>query len=722
MTEAANNAVLEQRDILQKQLNAPSRASDRGAALDAHMLEGLRMLLRGCGWPGSERHLMEALPDFGRVTDPDEFRAVLARLNFKTAANPVKPQDLEDDVLPCLCIAKDGGLVIVRGKQAGRFETYDPFSGLGAKLEPKALSGQIYLIEPVDLEQQEQAIVRHGWLGMLTRRFRGLIATLLAITFIANLLALAAPIYVMSVYDTVIGTASVQTLGYFSAGIAMVLVADFALRMIRARAIAYLGARYDALLGPAAFQKILSLPVAMTEAVPIGAQLARLKQFENVREVFSGPLANAVLDLPFLPVFLAVIVLFGGTLVWIPVALIALYGVMAAIAIPLTRRHAAIADENRAKLQNFLIELTGKQAALKQADAREIWIGRFRRLASQAASRQFRAQQLSNLMQILAAAAMAIGTVATLGLGAVKVMDGAMTLGAMIAVMAMVWRVLSPVQVMFSNMNWLARMLQSFKQINHLMRLEAERDPAELPASFRSFKGALDIGPLSYRYAPGLEPALKDIEVKIPPGQLVAITGPSGGGKSTLLKLIAGLYPVRAGTLHLDGLDLRQIERGELRHAIAYVPQKATFFCGTVAHNIVLAQPDAIPEEVARAAAEAGLGDHDAFLPDGLDTDLTGEMLKTMPAGLKQRLMLARAYAKTASLYLLDEPADGLDDAGDEALCDKLGQLRGKATVLMITHRPSHMRICDRVLYLDRGQLVHDGTPDQVVPMIMRPL
>lgn len=716
---ARENTVHEQQTLIEERFSASGRAqAPSSSPSSSSAVETLRQLLSALGWRGEERNLVEALPHFDKIHDVEEFRAVLARLNFETRLKKIKPTRLDQDNLPCLYSPDGHSFGVILERDGSQLKILDASQNIPKSVQDVTIKGQIYAISPVNLAQQRADIEKFGWMGMLARKFRPLFVQLLGLTFVINVFALAVPIYIMNVYDKAIGTKSSISLAYFFAGIAIVMLADIALRLIRGRALAYLGSRVDALLNPAAFQQILYLPITMTERVPIGSQISRLKQFEGIRDAFTGSLSNALLDLPFMLVFLAAIIVFGGAVAWVPVALIALYGIMAAFTIPITKRHVAAAGEMRAKSQSFMIELATKHTALRDAGAEALWTERFRSMAANAATGQFRSQQFSQSVQTVAQSMVVIAGVATLGIGTVRVMSGDMTLGALIAVMAMVWRVLSPVQAIFLSMNRFSQVAMSFRQINHLMRFKPEREPGVIPSFYRKFKGAINVVRASLRHTPRSEPAMMGLSVDIPPGQIVALAGPNGAGKTTLLKVITGLYQVQAGAVQVDGLDVRQLDVGELRHSIAYVPQEATFFYGTIEQNFRLSCPEATDAEIMRAMEEARVNDYAELMTEGLATRLTSEFQSRMPDGFKQRLMLARAYVKNAPIYLLDEPARGLDKAGDEALCAKLESLRGKSTVIMVTHRPSHMKLCDRVLYLEKGQLVHDGKPEQVLPLI----
>ncbi len=676
-------------------------------------------LLTALGWRGEERYLMESLPHFDEVEDIDDLRSVLARLNFKTNPQKLSTSQLWDEALPCLFVDKKGALSVILERNENRLSIFDSETSRHTEIDVSEASGTAYLVSEIDIEKHQKQVMKHGWIYVLTHRFKRLGVQLVGITSLINLMALAVPIYVMSVYDKVIGTRSEESLVYFLFGILIVVSADMGLRSIRTHALAYLGARCDALLTSAAFQQILHLPISLSERAPVGAQITRLKQFEGLREIFTGSVAGAALDLPFTFVFLAAIIMFGGVVAWVPISLMIIFTLMAAITMPLTKIRVSATGEIRSKRQNFLIELITKHRSIRNAHAEETWLARFKTISAESSQCHFRSSQLNLTIQTIAQILVMSAGVATLGFGTLLVIDGEMTTGALIAVMALVWRVLSPIQAIFLNMNRLEQVKQSFQQVNALMRMKLEREPGKLPSIYRKFEGAVSFSRVGFRYSPRSEPALMGLTLQIEPGQIIAITGNSGAGKSTMLKLLTGLYLPQAGSVHIDGLDLRQLDMGELRHAIGYVPQKAIFFHGTIKQNLRLAHPGASDEDIAQACEDAGVFDYADSLPDGLETRLNNMFQKQMPDGLKQRLSLARAYVKNAPIYLMDEPGNNLDRQGDERLIRHLKTMQGRSTVIIVTHRPSHMRLADRVIYLTDGTVVHDGKPDQVLPLIL---
>jgi ATP-binding cassette subfamily C protein/ATP-binding cassette subfamily C protein LapB len=673
----------------------------------------LMPLLDALGWRGAARHLAEALPHFAESLDIADLRTVLANLDYRTVPSRTRAGKVDPRLLPALFVDRRGRpFVLYRPADGGAPVAYDgtrdrTFNGL-----PAGMRGTLYRIERAQGETKGE---RWSWFARVALRFRPLVLLLLGISLFTNVLALAVPLFIMTVYDTLVAAGGAGTLSWLVAGVAIAVAFDFGLRLLRARILAYIGGRIDVLLGSAAFQQVIGLPLSMTERAPVGAQLTRFRQFESVREFFTSPLATVALDLPFVGLFVAVIAVLAGWLALMPVVLVAVFLGFAWLLAPVQRNRLSIAGQARSRRQSFLIELLGNLDSVRAVAAEPTWMARFRSLSAEATAAQRRAQAVGGLAQGLGQTLMLGAGVGTLFWGTLMALDGTLSLGGLVAVMALVWRVLAPLQLGFLSFTRLEQLHVGLNQLNRLMQLRREgaaNGPSRLP---RRFRGALSLNRVSFRYGPAAEPALLGVSLRVEPGQTVAIAGPSGAGKSTLLKLAAGLYEPQAGTITLDGLDIRQFDPGELRAATGFVLQDCELFHGTVAQNLRLADPTASDAELNRAAHDSGLLEHVLALPEGLHTRLTDTLVRRLPNGFKQRLSLARAYVQRPPVYLLDEPGARLDADGDRALLRKLQALRGQATVLMVTHRPSHMRAADRVVVLQGGQIVDDGPPEAVL-------
>ena len=704
-----------------EQLSQVLRRGDLGEfRADSDFATCLMPLLSAIGWHGEVRHLAEALPHFANRLDVEGIRAVLANLNLVTHPKKIALGDLDPRLAPCLFQPKGRSAMVVLRREGDSFTVFDGASSTISKIAGKGLTGTAFFLSPAD-DQVSRAATNartEHWFQSVATRFRGLVWQMAGITFITSLTALATPLFIMNVYDRVVSSKSTEMLYYLAAGVTFALLTDLGLRLIRGRLLAYLGARIDLILGVAAFRQVLHLPIIMTERASVGAQLSRLKQFEAVREFFTGPLAAVFLELPFVLIFVAVIAVIAGPLAWIPVVLICLFALVGLISVVSIRRRVAEASEARAERQSYLIEMFTNFSSVKRQASEATWSERHRALSARAAISGFRSSQVTVVVQTLAQTLMMGAGISTIALGTLLVMQEALSVGALIACMALVWRVLSPLQMGFLSFTRFEQVLLGLRQLNQLMRLQLERDPVGQSDKHRRLRGEITFNRVSLRYTPSGEPALLGAGLQIEQGEILAVSGSNGSGKSSLIKLVAGLYQAQAGSLLIDGIDIRQLDKAELRSAIAYVPQICTLFHGTIAQNLRLADPTASDTDLTRAVVEAGLMEEVLALPDGLDTRITDQVQRQLPKGFKQRLMLARAYVKDAPIYLLDEPANNLDWDGDQALMRKLQQLRGRATVIVVTHRPSHMRIADRVVYMEAGQIVLSGTPEDVLPKL----
>ena len=681
----------------------------------------LMPLLSALGWSGQNRQLAEALPHFAESLDIQDLRQVLGNLKYESQQVRIRLGEIDPRLAPCLYLPDSGAAFVVLAAAEGEVTIFNSQIASIESFDPGELHGWAYFFKRI--EEPEREVPRSAaepWFDSVARRFRGLALRMLGITLLTSLLALIVPLFIMTLYDKVVPARSHEMLLYLASGIGVAILFEMALRLIRARILAYVGGRIDLILGAAAFQQVLHLPIQMTERAPIGAQVSRLKQFESVREFFTGALANVMLELPFAIIFIAVIALIAGPLAWIPAVLVVVFGLIALVSVPAMRRSIGRASDVRALKQNFLIEMLSNLRTIKTCAAEPTWSGRYRELAAQTAMENFRTSQLSSLVQTLAQTLMMSAGIATVGLGTLRVLSGDMTVGAMVATMALIWRVLSPLQAGFLSLSRLEQLKLGLRQINQLMALKPEREPGRLLERPRTLYGELSFRHVSIRYTPNAEPALLGVDLDIRPGEIVAVAGPSSSGKSTLLKLIAGLYQPQAGAVLIDGMDIRQIDLGELRDSVAFMPQHCHLFHGTIAQNLRLANPTANDAALSQAVLDAGLLGDIMALPEGFETRITDQLQSQLPGGFKQRLMLARAFVKDVPIYLLDEPGSNLDGKGDAALMRKLQSLRGRATVIVTTHRPSHMRLADRVVYLQAGRLLAAGPPDEILPKILK--
>jgi ATP-binding cassette, subfamily C, bacterial LapB len=670
------------------------------------------------GWAGEGRRIREALPHFDRVESIEALRLVLTLLGYGTSQLSLRLSEIANEAMPCLfsCDGSDVMLIVERHSD-GTLLVFDGSSASWKKLVPTNRLGSVFIVWN-STGKEELLDEGKSWLFSAVKRFKPAIAAMLAFSFLGNLAALTLPIFVIFVYDLGIGTRSTNTVIMLAVGAGIVIATNLALRSIRARTMAYFGARIDSLISMKSFEVILNMPISMIESAPIGAQVSRLKQYESMRDFFTGTLASSIVDIPFIFIFIVAIAVWGGHLVWVPISLMAVYAALAAVTIPMTRNYVREISSAKQRRHLLLQELFSKRRAIRALSAEEIWIARHQYLSGLVSRLSHRARRFNNIQQYLGEMLVSVAGIATLGLGALHVSNGSMTSGALIGTMALIWRVLAPVQSTYLSLPRIEQAMQTFKQIDRLVKIRSERHAHARRSFFRHFKGKISTQRLAFRHAQRPEAVLRNIQLEIKPGEMVAITGASGVGKTTLLRVMAGLYPPTFGSVLVDDMDLRQIDPAEWRSQIAFLPETANFFYGSLAQNIRLSRPDASDADVMRALTEMGLDSEERLTAGGLDKRLTAADFESFPDALKQRMALARCFIKDAPIFMLDNPAASLDTSSERHLLRKFAALKGRATVLFTTFRPSHMRVADRVIVLRDGQIALDGPPEKVLERI----
>ncbi len=628
---------------------------------------------------------------------------------------------IQPELYPCLFTTKGGDLFVLLERSGDEITFFDARKERTRTQTARHVSGTAYVftdthpthgISSVDIQDE-------AWFFRLFKRFRHLILHLLAMTFVINGIALAVPLFVMVIYDKVVGTKSLEALPYLLSGIAILMVSDLGLRFLRARLMGSIAGRLDYLIGVETFRQLLFLPPLYTERTTVATQLSHLKQFDSVRDFFTGPNAAVALELPFVFLFTAVIAVIAGPLALIPLVMIAVYVLFGLVWLPNLRNKLMRAGRAHADKQRVLMQTLAGRKEIKAIGNEMVWQERFRETSGEAVMANYKALVTSGIMNSVAQSLMTLAGVAVIGFGAMAVMNDSLSIGALIAVMALVWRILSPLQSAFLATPKLGQVFKSIKQINQLMRLNVERDRGQSGLMLSSLQGHIRVERVSFRFGPDQDPALLGASFSVEAGEILAIAGNTGAGKSTLLKLIAGMYRPQAGSLSIDNQDIRQLNAMDLRRAIAYVPQETRMFHGTIAQNMRLKNPLATDEQLTAAAEDAGILEEILALPQGFDTRIGDSVTDRLPPGFARGLSMARAFVSPAQVVLMDEPGASLDDVSDRKLMNQLSRLKGKRTVIMVTHRPSHIRIADKAVYMEQGSVRLIGSPDEVVALML---
>ena len=670
----------------------------------------LTLLLKLMNSRGSAREVAESLPYFTESLDLSGFHNAMAQLGYRVNKAYCALGDLDPRSMPCLFLPDDGFAFIAMGR-VGQ-EVRKGYSESGeVDLEPNlGMMGHAFFYELAD----SKAVENRSWVFRVMLRFSPLVGQATISALATGLVITAGPLFMMVVYSTIIPSGAKDTLFYLGLGSVIGLLLAFFFMRQRARILSYIAGRIEYLFGATILQQVFKISPAYTERASVGSQTSRLQSFEAIRDLFVGPLASTILESPATLILLVVLSIINPIALLVFVVMATIYVLLYWIfSVPARDRVTAVSKAST-KRNEFLVEMISKMRVVRECGAQVLWLERFREISANATMASFKAEQLSALMVGASYFIMMLSALFIITASVPAVFMQTVSSGALIASMMLMWRVLTPIQTIFTNMTRIERVRSATRQIDGLMKIQGESQGSASSLVARGVDGSVEFARVSFRYSLNVDPALIGVEFKVSPGEMVAISGPNGGGKSTLLKLILGMYQPQAGSILIDNVDIRQLDPIELRRMVAYAPQDIQLFRATIAQNLRLARPDATDNEVFQALDMAGALEQVLALPKGVEYRV-GDNTNALPSSLKQKLSLARAYLTRAPIMLLDEPGAGLDEYGDFKLVETLKALRGKVTVIFISHRPSHIRLADTLIVMDRGYLRAAGPPNELL-------
>jgi ATP-binding cassette, subfamily C, bacterial LapB len=672
----------------------------------------LAPLLKALGYRGTELDRVEAVPHLQDGMDITDLRAALVQLGYKTEAAAATPDGVDPRLLPCLHEDEDGNVVVLTGREEGIVLAVVNGDHRALKANEAARAGTAYFPRPLEAVP---AVAREGWSWRLWRRFKPHVLQLFVLSGASNVLAIAVPLFVMIVYDRVIAAKALDSLPMLFVGVLLAIGFSLYLRILRGRLLGVIAARIDYLIGTTTFAKLLRLPLSYTASAPVSAQLARLREFQAVRDLFSGPAASAIVDFPFTLIAIAVIAAIAGPLALVPLAACVVFAAAGYAGARWVQSREDAQSASATALFNHVNDTTLHHESLQREGAEATWLYRLRLKSAEAAHEaeelQGRVATVEALSQFLNSAA----AIAVLVTGTFMVLEKSLTVGALIATMALTWRILSPAQQLFETLGRFGRLKASIQALDQTQRLpdEFERRVPNLTRAPR--RGTVMLNRVSLRYGNNLQLAVANFGLTIPAGRTVAITGPSGAGKSSVLRLIEGLHPLQAGTVSIDGIDTRQLSSKLLRRTIASVPQKVDMFYGTVAQNLRMGDPLASEEMLRAAAHDVGILEAIENLPNGFETRIGDSTTLTFSPGFLRQLSIVRALVRPSSVLLLDEPESMLNEEWSASVQHLLEKLRGRRTVIFTSHRPSYIRVADFAVYMRGGQIEYGGAPDGAI-------
>ena len=692
------------------------------------LLDALVVMTRLHGKPFSPEALAAGLPLVDNRLTPSLLPRAAARAGL-TARIVRKPlADIGPALLPAILLLHDrqacvllehlpGGGARVRFPEAG-----ESAHELGADELAALYTGLVCFVRPRFRFEARAPQVRpprasHWFWGTVAENWRLYRDTLLA-ALVINLFALAIPMFSMTVYDRVVPNHAVETLWVLAVGAVLVLGFDFMLRTLRAYIVDSAGKRIDVQLSARIMEKVLGLRMDARPA-SVGSFAANLRAFEGVRDFIASATVTTLIDLPFVLLFLAVMAWISPWLLLPPVV-----GILLVLFVTLVTQNK----------MHELTETTYRASAQRNATLVESLVG-LETVKTLGAESQIQRQweraslfiaQIGGRLKLLSAGTVNFAqlmqqlvNVAVIIVGVYELANNNMSMGGIIAASMLSGRAMAPLGQVAGLMMQYQNARTSLTTVDNHMALPVERPEGASFVHRPAFKGDIEFKDVSFSY-PGRDQAvLKKVSFRLKAGEKVGIIGRIGSGKTTIEKLVLGLYPPTEGAVLIDGIDARQIDPAELRRAIGFVPQDVNLFYGSLKHNIAMGAPFADDSAILAAAELAGVQEFANTHPEGFDMPI-GERGESLSGGQRQAVAIARALLNDPPVLLLDEPSSSMDHQSEEGLKQRLRGFASHKTIILVTHRTSLLDLVDRLIVLDQGQIVADGPKAQVVEALQQ--
>jgi HlyB family type I secretion system ABC transporter len=689
--------------------DAGKRARRTAAGEDA-LLQGFQRLCEQLGRPCAEAEIRAAapLPEAGM-----DLRCLLVaakRLGFKVHHERLRRRNLDAIPTPFLILGKNPGEVrLVRARAGDHLVLVDPLTGETGAHPPAVvarLGATAVLMKPL-----AEATHRGLWRESIQGRLRPVLWELGIASVVINLLALAMPLFLMTVYNKVVNHAALNTLDVLALGMLSLLAFEWLLRSLRGYIASHTGARLDAAIGSEVVHHLVHQPYRAFEAMPSGQILERLRQLDALRQFFTSQMPLLLVDVAFVGLFVAVLFLLDVRLGLIVLAVIPVFALLSVL---VHRRQKALVEASfkaAAAKSSCMTEAVTQAMTVKALGLEPEMERRFESRLAEAAWTGFRASHVSNLA---AASGQALQHLAVLGLiyvGARAIVAGDLSIGALIAATILTARALAPMRQVAGAWQQLQAVRAAFARLDELMAQPSERAPQPSPGLL--IRGHVKLEQVSYAYGPAGEPALQDVDLDIRPGTVFGLIGPPGCGKTTVVRLLIGLDRPKEGRVLIDDVDVRLMSPAVLREQLGVVPQEVQLFSGTIAENIAMGARDRSFDRVIAAAKFVGAHDFIQRLPQGYHTPL-GERGAGLSSGQRQLISIARALMRNPRVLVLDEATSAIDAASEEYLLANLKRASRGRTIILVTHRLSALSVCDEVAFLVDGGIERLGGAQEV--------
>ncbi len=638
---------------------------------------------------------------------------LLAAKKLGLIAKKVKPspERIATTPMPAIALAKDGTFFIVARMDGEKILIHDPKVERPEIIDQATFaarwSGEMLLFTSRASLAGELAKFDFSWFVPAIIKYRKLLGEVLLVSFVLQLFALVTPLFFQVVMDKVLVHKGFTTLDVIATAFVAVVIFEVTLTTLRSYVFAHTTSRIDVELGAKLFRHLLNLPLAYFQARRVGDSVARVRELENIRSFLTGNAITLVLDLVFSFVFIAVMFIYSKWLTLIVLLSLPCYFIISLLITPVLRERLNEKFNRSAENQSFLVETISGIDTVKAMAVEPQWTRKWDNQLAAYVSSGFKAATIGMFANGGITLVSKFVTIATLYFGAKLVINGDLTVGQLIAFNMLSGQVTSPVMR-------LAQLWTDFQQTGISIQrlgdiLNTRTELATSKTSLPPIRGQIQLDQVNFRYRPDAAEVIRNLSLGINAGEVVGIVGRSGSGKSTLTKLVQRMYLPERGRVLIDGMDIALADASSLRRQIGVVLQENVLFNRSIRDNIALSDPAAPLPLVMQAAQLAGAHEFISELSEGYDT-MVGEHGSTLSGGQRQRIAIARALITNPRILIFDEATSALDYESERIIQNNMKAICKGRTVIIIAHRLSAVRDANRIIVMDRGQIVEHGT------------
>ena len=672
--------------------------------------------------PLSAEALRDGLPLEDNKLNPKLFVRAAKRAGFSAKVVQRKLLSISPLTLPAVLLLENDDACILQeiDEQTGEAILIFPDSGMKrtamASLEKQYSGVAIYLNLEYHFTERVSRVLDqkegHWFWGTIWRSAK-IYRDVLIASLLINLFVLANPLFVMNVYDRVVPNSALETLWVLAIGVFAVYLFDFGLKMLRAYFLEIAGKKADILMSAMLFEKVMSMKYAhMPKSV--GSFASNLREFESIRGFLSSTTNTVLIDIPFAVIFLLVMYMIGGPLVYVPLVAIPIVLIFSIIAskklkVAVEKTFAASAQKN-----STLIECLTAMETVKTQRASSVLQLRWEQAEGYISKWSLKSKMISSSVTNFAGFVTQISSVCIVIVGVYLISERELTMGALIASVILSGRVLQPMAQVTGLVTSFFQSKTALVTLNQIMSLPDERAEGKNYVHRQDLQGSISFKGVKFSYPEAEQASLEGIDFNIKAGEKTALIGRIGSGKTTVEKLLMGLYSPDEGAVSIDGIDLNQIDPVDLRRNIGYVPQELMLFDGTVRENIIMGSPEISDDALIKAASTAGVDQFVNRHPQGFEMPV-GERGARLSGGQKQAVAIARALIHSPNILILDEPTNSMDNSSEDYLRKQLKEYCENRTLVLVTHKMSLLTLVDRIIVMDGGRVVADGPKDAVL-------